>query len=66
MSYEARKVNGKVYWKFPVSVDNANVNLIFNNNDGGEQFDGPNVTFDHDIYMTITSTSAVIDEIATE
>ena len=66
VSYEARKVNGKVYWKFPVSVDNANVNLIFNNNDGGEQFDGPNVTFDHDIYMTITSTSAVIDEIATE
>lgn len=66
VSYEARKVNGKIYWKYPVNVANANVNLIFNNNGGETQFDGPNVTFDHDIYISITSDSAVIDEITTE
>lgn len=64
VSVEARKVNGKVYWKYPVSVADANVNLIFNNNGEGTQFDGPNVTFDQDIYITVTSDSAVIDEIS--
>ncbi len=60
---EAKKVNGKLYWRFPVTAEGANVNLIFNNNNGGVQFDGPNVTFDHDVYMTITATGAEIEEL---
>lgn len=41
------------YWNF--TSEGESVNLIFNNNEG-VQFDGPYVTLDHDIFLSITGT----------
>lgn len=53
------KTIGKVTYKyFDTGEANKglNVNLIFNNNNGGKQFDGPNITLDRDFYFSITDT----------
>jgi hypothetical protein len=58
---EADKVsiNGTDYLKFviPASSTGKAYNLIFNNNGGGLQFDGPNITLNRDYYFRITDTT---------
>lgn len=52
-------VNGVKYKYYDFGADNAGktVNLIFNNNGGGKQFDAPQgFVIDHDIYLKITAT----------
>jgi hypothetical protein len=49
-------VDGVDYKTFVVEGAGETENLIFNNNNGS-QFDGPTVTLDHDMYITITDSS---------
>lgn len=59
MQVTGTKTIGKVTYKyFDTGEANKglNVNLIFNNNNGGKQFDGPNITLDRDFYFSITDT----------
>ncbi len=54
------KTIGKITYKyFDTGEDfkNKNVNLIFNNDNGGKQFDGPNITLERDFYFRITDTN---------
>lgn len=51
------EIKGLVFKYFDTGASNEGLtyNLIFNNNNGGVQFDGPQVTLDHDIYLEITA-----------
>lgn len=54
------KTIGKVTYKYfdmGEAVNKAKVNLIFNNNNGGKQFDGPQITLDRDYYFRITDSA---------
>lgn len=55
------EINGEVYKYFDTGAANEglNVNLIFNNNGGGEQLDDYNVTLDQDYYLEVTSAGVV-------
>ncbi len=52
-----KDIDGTSYKVFPMplSASNSSMNLIFNNNNGGIQFDGPNILLDRDYYFRITS-----------
>jgi hypothetical protein len=55
-------VIGKTTWKyFDIGAANEgmSLNLIFNNNNGGTQFDAANIVADRDYYFSITSGAAV-------
>lgn len=54
------EVNGKNYISFelPSDINGKAINLIFNNNGAGIQFDGPKITVDKDYYFTITAETA--------
>jgi hypothetical protein len=54
------EVNGKTYLSFelPSDINGKTINLIFNNNGAGIQFDGPSITIDKDFYFSITAESA--------
>ena len=44
-----------VFYTFTATApEGATEHLIFNNNDGGAQFDGPEISFDRDYYLVIT------------
>lgn len=52
------KVIGKVTYKYldmGEALNGVKMTLIFNNNGGGSQFDGPQITLDRDFYFRITS-----------
>uniref|UniRef100_S0DFL4 Starch-binding module 26 domain-containing protein n=2 Tax=termite gut metagenome TaxID=433724 RepID=S0DFL4_9ZZZZ len=55
-----KNISGVIYkyFEIPAEYDGEPSNLIFNNNDGGAQFDAATVTFDRDFYYTITATEA--------
>ncbi len=55
MQPETKEIGGTTYQCFDLSAHfGKNVNLIFNNNNGGTQFDGPNINLVGDIYLSIT------------
>ncbi len=58
---ETRNVDGTdyLYTKIPADAVGKNVNLIFNNNGAGAQFDGPKVYLDHDIFVKVTESGVV-------
>lgn len=53
-------INGVTYTCFEISKEfkEKTLNLIFNNNGGGSQFDGAAITLERDFYYLITSTTA--------
>ena len=55
----ARTINGIAYKTFELGEEltGATANLIFNNNNGGQQFDGPQVVFNQNFYYRITNNS---------
>lgn len=55
------EINGTMYQYFDTGADNEglNLNLIFNNNGGGEQLADVNVTLNKDYYFELTSEGAV-------
>ena len=46
------------YFELPADVNGKSLNLIFNNNGAGAQFDGPVITVDKDYYYSITAEAA--------
>jgi hypothetical protein len=56
---ETVNINGTNYLKFVIAPSSTGLayNLIFNNNGGGMQFDGPNVTINRDYYFRITDST---------
>ena len=48
------------YFNYGADVKGLNQNLIFNNNGGGVQIDGPTYTFDSDLYVTVTSSEVTV------
>lgn len=56
-----KEIGGITYKYFDLSASfGKNVNLIFNNNNGGVQFDGPYVSLIGDLYLSITGTSCEV------
>lgn len=51
-----RDINGVTYTYFemPEDMNDKSINIIFNNNGAGAQFDGPYITLDRDHYLHIT------------
>ena len=62
-----KTINGIVYKSFELGEEltNATANLIFNNNNHGQQFDGPQVIFNQDFYYRITSSNFEVLDPAT-
>lgn len=53
-------INGVTYHYFEVgeTLSGKSMNLIFNNNGGGAQFNGPEIKLDRDFYFSITDTAS--------
>jgi len=45
------------YFEMPETLDGKAINFILNNNNNGEQFNGPYITLDRDFYFRITNSS---------
>ena len=48
------------YFELPAAVNGKSLNLIFNNNGAGAQFDGPVIVADNNYYYEITATGYVV------
>jgi hypothetical protein len=48
------------YFELPAAVNGKSLNLIFNNNGAGAQFDGPVIVADKNYYYEITATGYVV------
>jgi hypothetical protein len=50
-------IRGRQFQVFQVEETSSEINLIFNNNGGGTQFDGPAIVVNRDYYFSFTSTA---------